>query len=470
MYGYNPFGKQIGELEVGDLAALRDVPEGWYVEYKQEIPNGRSIAKSLSAFANTYGGWLFYGIKETGDGRRVAGEFPGIPAKDVAAAEQAIRQAASTLVSPSPTFETKILNGPDGELGIGADQSVIAIGIPAGNNAPYVHGSGVIYRRVADSSEPRPETDRHFLDLLWQRGKDRRKAFDKFIRTKPGLSEAEGDISTLRICFLPDPWDERQIDSKLEFEEFATFMNSTDDGGIPFDNVFPTGNGFIARQIRNNNATGTVFSWRYHFDCASEVTLPLNAVQVDDVRDAASFLRGYEFSSVYLKKFSEHDMRHFHLVDISQLFSIIHAIMRRKRALLSREGMGWRVYYKVQLSNFWRRVPFVDLKEVADFVATHGVPIVQDQTAYIPLGRGPGSCTEIKPYNNSALDADSELQVDATIIFLNVCRALGLPPIAFGLTGKEEEGKEHTSLTRLLNLGQRAQEVTMRRGKSQGDG
>jgi len=140
--------------------------------------------------------------------------------------------------------------------------------------------------------------------------------------------------------------------------------------------------------------------------------------------------------------------------------------MKRKNALLSREGMGWRVFYKVQLSNFWRRVPFVDLQEVASFVDTHGIPVVQDQMAYVPGGRGPESCIQIKPYNDPRFDADAELEIDANVMFMHLCGALGLPPKAFGLTTKEEEGKENTSFTRLFELGQRAQEVTLRRGKS----
>ncbi len=34
------------------------------MEYKRQEVNARSLAKSLSAFANTYGGWLFLGVEE----------------------------------------------------------------------------------------------------------------------------------------------------------------------------------------------------------------------------------------------------------------------------------------------------------------------------------------------------------------------------------------------------------------------
>ena len=59
---YNPFGKPLSQLVASDLAALQDAAEGWYVEYKERAKDAGAVAKSLSSFANTYGGRLIYGI------------------------------------------------------------------------------------------------------------------------------------------------------------------------------------------------------------------------------------------------------------------------------------------------------------------------------------------------------------------------------------------------------------------------
>ena len=75
MSDYNPFGKIIREIDTGDLSTLRDVSEGWYVEYKSEVPDAPSIAKSISALANTYGGWIFYGIDETDSSEKKGRQF-----------------------------------------------------------------------------------------------------------------------------------------------------------------------------------------------------------------------------------------------------------------------------------------------------------------------------------------------------------------------------------------------------------
>jgi predicted HTH transcriptional regulator len=62
---YTPFpGRSLEQLDQSDLATRRDVSEGWYVEDKRALPKVRSITKPVSAFANTYGGWLFQGGQE----------------------------------------------------------------------------------------------------------------------------------------------------------------------------------------------------------------------------------------------------------------------------------------------------------------------------------------------------------------------------------------------------------------------
>jgi hypothetical protein len=54
---YSPFPKPLSDIVAADLSVLRSVVEGWYVEYRRLVPNASSIAKSISAFANQFGGW-----------------------------------------------------------------------------------------------------------------------------------------------------------------------------------------------------------------------------------------------------------------------------------------------------------------------------------------------------------------------------------------------------------------------------
>ena len=63
---YNPFNKNISEIEYEDLKKLieNDVSEGWVIEYKGSFPKNKNIANSIASFANSEGGWYFIGIEE----------------------------------------------------------------------------------------------------------------------------------------------------------------------------------------------------------------------------------------------------------------------------------------------------------------------------------------------------------------------------------------------------------------------
>lgn len=100
------------------MADLSSVAEGWYVEYKQEVPNASSIAKSITALANTYGGWLFYGVAEKSKDDAVAGAFPGVSREDADGVLQRIRQAVANHSQPSPYFRARALFGPAERLGL----------------------------------------------------------------------------------------------------------------------------------------------------------------------------------------------------------------------------------------------------------------------------------------------------------------------------------------------------------------
>ena len=105
MAQYSPFDKPISDLQPSDLAALKCVSEGWYVDYKRDPIDAGSMAKALSAFANTYGGWLFLGIRERSKDNPVADEFSGLADRDVDVVQQRLRLAAAVHLTRHHIFE-----------------------------------------------------------------------------------------------------------------------------------------------------------------------------------------------------------------------------------------------------------------------------------------------------------------------------------------------------------------------------
>ena len=175
LMNYSPFTKTPDTLVANDLDVLRSVSEGWYVEYKREVPKARSIAKSISAFANQYGGWVFYGIEEDGglEGNRAAA-FPGVPTEDLTCSLNLVREAAKDSIQPSPYFEIYHVSGPCDEIGLDEGRAIIVVVVPEGPRPPYVHIDGRIYVRVGDSSDPESEKDRTRLEMLWEKGRSKK--------------------------------------------------------------------------------------------------------------------------------------------------------------------------------------------------------------------------------------------------------------------------------------------------------
>ncbi|GAB3380086.1 AlbA family DNA-binding domain-containing protein [Lysobacter fragariae] len=226
---YSPFSKQLEDVLVDDLVALRTVHEGWYVEYKEAVPNPPAIAKSVSAFANTYGGFLFYGVKEKSKDNNVADEFLGIASCDVESMRERIRQAICAHSAPEPHFDIKVWSGPSDALELAEGRSIICIRVPRSSRAPHIHKSGVIYRRVADSSEPTPENDRHALGELFKRSDKLLEKYRSWYGADPDFHyEAEKTHPYLRILIAFDPWRERRPWLQLTTPEIRKLFNPDD--------------------------------------------------------------------------------------------------------------------------------------------------------------------------------------------------------------------------------------------------
>lgn len=200
------FDKGFGRHCYGRSLKLTDVTEGWYVEYKQEIPKSEAIAKSIAAMANSYGGWVFYGIKEQSKQNSVAGEFLGIDSTLADASLQRIRQAVASAINPACHYEAKALFGPCAEIGLGESKCIICVVVPQSIEAPHVHSKGCIYRRISDGSEPVPETDRYMVEKMFQRSQSLEREFETWINHDPELSNDEAKSPFLRIFIAPNIW------------------------------------------------------------------------------------------------------------------------------------------------------------------------------------------------------------------------------------------------------------------------
>ena len=99
MSDYSPFSAPLAQAASGELKEFYSISEGWHVEYKSLPIPPKDLAKSLSSFANQYGGWLVLGVVE--DKRNLtAQEFPGLTQQQVSKVVQHLRDASRDCVNP----------------------------------------------------------------------------------------------------------------------------------------------------------------------------------------------------------------------------------------------------------------------------------------------------------------------------------------------------------------------------------
>lgn len=378
-YRYTPFEKELSEISPDDLATLKDVYEGWYVDYKSELIEPRKIAKSLSSFANQLGGWIFFGVLEDGN-LHVAESFPGIPHSDVPSALESIRNASKDLISPDVFYNSRVFTGPIASLELPADRSIIVIQIPQGADCPYVHNDGRIYRRIADSSDPKPETDRARFDLLIERGDQARSRLADLVTQIPTVSEAEKDQCYIHLSITSDPYETLGHRYSAEFSEFSELMRQDN---LPFDNIYSKSGGYIARQTMNYDPYYRVFTWEFSRHCHSFITIPVPLLQsgvFDPDRPAASIYEPFN------SKIIEKKLKTSRILNLNFTFVTLWAIIRRHRRLVWQANVKGPFYVKAYLENIWRTVPFIDLPAFLDHISEYGFPIVQDTDVLVPNG------------------------------------------------------------------------------------
>ena len=401
--------------------------EGWYVEYKSELSKAPDIAKSVSALANTYGGWIFYGVEEKSKAEPFAGAFPGIDAADADPALQRIRQAVAQQMNPAAHFDARAVAG-DGVI-FAADRVVICLRVPRSLAAPHVHTTGRIYRRVADGSEPKPENDRHLLDQLFRRSDDLRKEFAEWVDRDPELSRGEEKVPYLRLMMIADPWGDESpwletntAELKPLFAERPGVVSS-----VPFDVIYTSSRGYVARQ-GGNDPHNLGLTWRFRESLVSDVYIPLTFHAVDSPWLLHDLLDGYEQADRFVELLEAKGYSSPRVVDLNLLFNVLVGVVEIQRRLLAKANWSKSYFVKARLLNVWRTVPFLDVDVVMDGFEADGLPVCLDGVVTAPSGGDPESFQEVQPMLDAQVEA-ARILLQALVVLEPIARAWGLPAV-----------------------------------------
>jgi hypothetical protein len=416
---YKPFDGSLKDISPSQLLTLKDVREGWYVEYKSALIEPKKLAKSLASFANQYGGWLFLGVQEDPK-ELVADSFPGIENTEVTTACENIKNASKDLLNPEVFYDYRIFKGPIKDINLPAGRSVIVICIPESADTPHVHKDGRIYRRVGDSSDPKPETDRFILDRLWERGKRARERLADFVSHEPIVSKKEKDRCYLHLSILSDPYEIKGDWYRKGFDDFCRIMRQDP---LPFTNVFTHSRGFVARQAANNNPYQRILTWEFYRQGHSFITIPINFTYGDDDH----CLSGYNHGNGLLKHIRGAGLQHCRILDLNWLFQVIIEIARRHRFLVSEADIYGPFFVKAHLQNIWRTVPFLEMPALLKHIEAHGVPVVQETNTLVPYGEGLQNCAVLLEGDKNAPENVDTLAEDAISICGPIFESFGIP-------------------------------------------
>lgn len=360
-----------------DLQVLQEVPESWHLEYKAQInQDPKKIAKEVAAFANTFGGYIFYGIKEHEDGSRRAQHFLGIPDEQAPAAEVAIRNGVAQHLSPPPYFEICRIRG-DGDCApVGT--SILAVTVPPALDAPIIHSSGVIYRRVADSSEPNPETDRLVIDgLVRRRGRGEDDVRD-FIRSLPEQLTVLPIRPALCYSIVPSPYSPVPAADK-SFETLSKIFRRHDPDLVEFDTVFPLGTRLIAQLVGPMPRRSLCIS--AEVDRASgriRITLPLNSFPTS-LRNEFAGSAGYRDDelNVFFSSNAIRGITHDHtFIDVNDIARTTLGVGARLAEITRLVAPHHTWYGQATLVGGYHASPWAVGTRFRDHVAANGLPLV----------------------------------------------------------------------------------------------
>lgn len=158
-------GKEWNKLRLKDIEKFLlniEDDETFFIEFKNENIRNTQLTKEISAFANSYGGYLFLGVD---DSKKIIGCTNKWT-------ELRINSIVCNGISPMLQFDIKKFN-------LKNKRKLYVIRVEEGLNPPYVTNEGHIYHRVSSSSDR--IKDSNTLNNLYQKRKDNINNIEKKI-------------------------------------------------------------------------------------------------------------------------------------------------------------------------------------------------------------------------------------------------------------------------------------------------
>lgn len=413
------FERDINSIDSSDLDDLKRLEEGWFVEFKSTPPESAKIARSISSFANTYGGILLFGIVEEQKTRKLK-SIDGFTLDKAEQLVVTIRQSVQAHVTPSPYFESKIIKIPEQE-----GKYIVWVKIPKGNFGPYLHSSGVIYIRVGDSSTPKPMNDIGFLERMWREGDSHRERVKKRIEH---LNEVTAqNIPRIEMFICEDdsiPSNKNDI-SFRKFKELALAKFKNGSNSV-FNTVYPLDSSFVAQRM-NLTSAGLGILWDY--DCYRKlhhVSIPIATLtwKKAGLNLSQDNLKKYSTLVSYLNENAQE--KELFLIDMSYCLGLISQVITKIYQFTDVIGSGRSLFINAVVSGVKDSLAILNLNKFYEELNSGVVPLIF---------RDPGFVFPLEDYQKwESLDFKSFVENEnlahdvgnSIAIFTRLCNSIGI--------------------------------------------
>jgi ATP-dependent DNA helicase RecG len=176
-----------------------------------EVREPKSWLKSVSAFSNGLGGFLYFGIDDK------THEIIGI--ENPQECVDRISEIIKDKIAPSVSFAVTVFQE--------EDKNIIQVEVESGNNTPYYYthkGTRIAYVRVGNESIIAPE---YILSELILKG--RRESFDSIVTDK--------SIKDLSFTLLKATYKQEAFEDFNEEKDFVSFGLADDKGKVTYAGI-----------------------------------------------------------------------------------------------------------------------------------------------------------------------------------------------------------------------------------------
>ena len=368
---YNPFNKDISEIEYGDLKKLveKNVSEGWFIEYKDSFPKkSKKIANSIASFANSEGGWYIVGIKEN-KGESYPFEIAGFDLETNKKPNDKIANIIKDNIDPIPYFESKIVEIPENKV-------VFVVQVFEGQNPPYI-SNGSVYIRAGETSKLLAIDDRYQFDKLLNKKQYFRKKVNAFMDAPLFSNDFNQPYLNFHVYvnnpkgYLFDNFDSKELFDELK-ENFNSKVELISENFISadliFNNVYASVNSYIFRYIDNNNPMHIGIMLELFKEGHLKLFFPFN------IYDKVSLNGEYESLSVY-DSFITDEYEDLKIIDLAESMSAFQIILAQYKRLLKKYNCDYELTIKYKFDNFNLITPFIDSEKYMNFIYENKLPI-----------------------------------------------------------------------------------------------